>query len=83
MDIITQMASGDGILCPVRAAAAIVKRIVKYPGSSQNSPVSIVYNHKIIDGHIQPCGQRLARCSGGNRRSKAWIQKRKHWNALD
>jgi hypothetical protein len=49
MDTSTQMASGDGLPCPVRAAAAIVKRIGKYPGSSPNSPVSTVYNNKIIN----------------------------------
>ncbi len=49
MDTITQMASGGKILCPVRAAAAIVKRIGKYLGSSLNYPVSTVYNNKIIN----------------------------------
>ena len=48
MDTITQMASGDGTLCPVRAAAAIVKRVKKYPGSSQQTPISTVLNHGII-----------------------------------
>jgi hypothetical protein len=43
------MASGDGTLCPVRAAAAIVKRIKNYPGSSQHSPISTVNNHGIIE----------------------------------
>jgi hypothetical protein len=38
MDTITQMAWGDEILCPVRAAAAIVKRIRKYQGTTANSP---------------------------------------------
>ncbi len=51
MDTITQMASGDGTLCPVRAAAAIVKRVKKYPGSSQQTPISTVLNHRIIE-HI-------------------------------
>ncbi len=48
MDTITQMASGDETLCPVRAAAAIVKRVKKYPGSSQQTPISTVLNHRII-----------------------------------
>ena len=43
------MASGDKILCPVRAAAAIVKRIRKYQGTTANSPVSTFFNHGIID----------------------------------
>ncbi len=42
------MASRDGTLCPVQAAAAIVKRIKKYPGSSQHTPISTVLNHGII-----------------------------------
>jgi hypothetical protein len=49
MDTITQMASGDETLCPVRAAARIVKRIKKYPGSSQHTPISTVLNHGIIE----------------------------------
>jgi hypothetical protein len=49
MDTITQMASGDRTLCPVRAAAAIVKRIKKYPGASLHSPISTVLNHGIIE----------------------------------
>jgi len=49
MDTITQMASGDETLCPVRAAAAIVKRIRKYQGTSDNTPVSTFFNHGIID----------------------------------
>jgi hypothetical protein len=36
MDTITLMALEDAILCPVRAAAAIVKRIKKYPGTTPN-----------------------------------------------
>ena len=48
MDTITQMASGDGTLCPVQTAAAIVKRVKKYPESSQQTPISTVLNHGII-----------------------------------
>ena len=51
MDTITQMASGDGTICPVRAAAAIVKRIKKYPGPSQHTQIITVLNHGIIE-HI-------------------------------
>jgi hypothetical protein len=39
MDTVTLMASQDACLCPVRGAAAIVRRIRKYPGSSQVSPI--------------------------------------------
>jgi len=37
MDTVTLMASQVARLCPVRAAAAIVRRISKYPGSSKIS----------------------------------------------
>jgi hypothetical protein len=49
MDTVTLMASQDARLCPVRAAAAIVRRIRKYPGSSQDSPISTV----IVNGHLE------------------------------
>jgi hypothetical protein len=42
MDTVTLMASQDACLCPVMGAAAIVRRIRKYPGSSQDSPISTV-----------------------------------------
>jgi hypothetical protein len=47
MDRINQMALGES-LCPVQSAAAIVKRIKKYPGTSQNSPISTVFDHGIM-----------------------------------
>ena len=49
IDTVTLLASQDIYLCPVRAAAAIVKRIRKYPGSSQDSPISTV----IVNGHLK------------------------------
>ena len=49
MDTVTLMASQDARLCPVRAVAAIVRKIRKYPGSSQDSPISTV----IVNGHLQ------------------------------
>ena len=49
MDTVTLMASQDARLCPVRAEAAIVRRIKKYPGSSQDSPISAV----IVNGHLE------------------------------
>ena len=42
MDTATLMASQDAQLCPVRAAAAIVRRIRKYTGLSQDSPILTV-----------------------------------------
>jgi hypothetical protein len=45
MDTITQIALGDVKLCPVRAAAAIVKQIQSYPGSLDDLPVlSVMIN---------------------------------------
>jgi hypothetical protein len=49
MDTVTLMASQDTHLCPVRAAAAIVRRIRKYPGSSQDSSISTV----IVNGNLK------------------------------
>ena len=49
MGMVTLMASQDAQLCPMRAEAAIVRRIKKYPGSSQDSPISAV----IVNGHLK------------------------------
>jgi hypothetical protein len=49
MDTVTLMASQDACLFPVRGAAAIVRRIRKYPGSSQDSPISTV----TVNGHLK------------------------------
>jgi hypothetical protein len=43
------MALEDTILCSVRAAAAIVKRIKKYLGTTPNSPISTYSNNGIIN----------------------------------
>ncbi len=48
MDMLNLMASQDAHLCPVRAAAVIVRRIRKYPGSSQDSPILTV----TVNGHL-------------------------------
>ena len=42
MDTVTQMASGDRLLCPVRLDAVLVRRMRGYPGSSDNTLVSAV-----------------------------------------
>ena len=47
MDTINQMTLGES-LCPVRSAAAIVKRNKQYPGTSQNSPISTVFDGGIM-----------------------------------
>jgi hypothetical protein len=49
MDTITLMALEDTILCSVRAAAAIVKRIKKYLGTTPHSPISRYSNNGIIN----------------------------------
>ena len=49
MDTVTQMATGDATLCPVRLDAALVRRIRKYPGSSDNTPVSAVWRNSRIE----------------------------------
>ena len=45
MDTVTQMASGDRFLCPVRLDAALVRRIRSYPGSSDDTPLSAVWRN--------------------------------------
>ncbi len=48
MDTITQMALGDIMLCLVRAAAAIIRRIRDYPGTTVDTPISaIMINDRI------------------------------------
>jgi hypothetical protein len=49
MDTVLLMASEDILLCPVRVAASIVKRIRSYLGTTQNSPISTVLNGGIIE----------------------------------
>jgi hypothetical protein len=49
MDTVLLMVSKDLLLCPARAAAAIARQIMKYPGSSKNSPISTVLLNGIID----------------------------------
>ena len=39
-DTVTLTASGDDSLCPVRAWAAVVKRVWQIPGTSHNTPVN-------------------------------------------
>jgi hypothetical protein len=49
MDTVTQMASGDEHLCPVRAWAALVRRIRGYAGANDNTPVSAVWRNGRIE----------------------------------
>jgi hypothetical protein len=41
---VTQHCTDDAILCPVRAWAAIVQRILSYPGTTDESPVNTFYD---------------------------------------
>lgn len=45
------MASGDITLCPVRAAAAIVRWIRSYPGANDDTPISAIWKYDRIE-HI-------------------------------
>jgi len=49
MDTITQLASGDAILCPVRRWAALVRRIRGYPGATDDTKVSAVWRNDRIE----------------------------------
>ena len=51
MDTVTQMASRDATLCPVRQVAALVRRIRIYPGASEDTPVLAVWRNYRIE-HI-------------------------------
>ena len=49
MDTVTQMASKDMVLCPVRQWASVVKRITSYAGATADTPVSAVWRHGKLD----------------------------------
>jgi hypothetical protein len=51
-ETVTQYASGHQILCPVRAWAAIVKRIRSYPGATDDTAVSAVWRNNRIE-HVK------------------------------
>jgi hypothetical protein len=48
-DTVTQRASGDINMCPVRMAAAIVRRIRSYKKSNNNTPISAFWRFNQID----------------------------------
>ena len=48
-DTVTQQASGAVSMCPVRMAAAIVRRIRSYEGSDDNTPISAFWRFNRID----------------------------------
>jgi hypothetical protein len=41
-DTVHHKASGDMIMCPVRSAAELVRRIRGYPGTDGNTPISAI-----------------------------------------
>ena len=47
-DTVTQLASEDIVLCAVRQWAALVKRIMRYPGATRDTPVSAVWRNNRI-----------------------------------
>ena len=51
-ETVTQYASGHQILCPVRAWAAVVKRIMSYPGATGDTAVSAVWRNNRIE-HVK------------------------------
>lgn len=50
-DTVTQLASEDELLCPCKTWAKIVRRIRRYPGATDNTPVSAVWRYDRIE-HI-------------------------------
>ena len=52
MDVVTQLSTGEGLLCPVKAWAAVVRRIWQYAGATIDTPVSAVWRNGKIE-HIQ------------------------------
>jgi hypothetical protein len=51
-DMVTQYASGHQIRCPVRAWAAVVKRIRSYPGAANDKAVSALWQNNCIE-HVK------------------------------
>ena len=45
MDVVTQLSTGDWLLCPVKAWAAVVRRIWQYAGATKDTPVSAVWRN--------------------------------------
>ena len=45
----THMASSNVTLCPVQAAAAIVRQIRSYPGANNNTPISAIWKYNRIN----------------------------------
>lgn len=50
-DSVTMHATGHATMCPVRAWAALIKRVRNYQGSDDNTPVSAVWKNDRIE-HI-------------------------------
>ncbi len=48
-NIVTQMASGNVNMCPVRMGAAIVRRIQSYEGANNDTPISAFWHFNRIN----------------------------------
>jgi hypothetical protein len=51
-ETVTQYATGHPTMCPVRAWAAVVKRVRSYPGATDDTPVSAVWRNNRIE-HVK------------------------------
>lgn len=51
VDVVTQMATGHSLLCPVRILASIVRRIRSYPGATDDTKISAIWRNDRIE-HI-------------------------------
>jgi hypothetical protein len=48
-DRVTQKATGDSVLCPIRFAAGLVRRIGSYPGTSSSTKISAYMSNGSVD----------------------------------
>ena len=44
---ITQHATGDMTMCPVKMAAALVRQVQSYPGTDDNTPICTVWSRSV------------------------------------
>ncbi len=47
-DTVTQEASGDSVLCPVRFAAGLVRQIRSYPNTNSNTKISTYISNGMV-----------------------------------
>jgi hypothetical protein len=48
-DMVTQEATGDSVICPIRFAAGLVRRIGSYPGTSSSTNISAYTSNGSVD----------------------------------